>query len=1391
MRKSLVEGHLKVSGTSRSMKNGFLCCSKWAWLLLLAIAMMAPYGVRAQLAGTGAISGTVTDATGAVIPDATVTAIKVETNVATVRITTHAGDYNITPLTPGTYTVIVVAKGFEKYVQKNVTVDALQTVAVNMKLTVGTAQETITITDEPPVLETTSAQLGAVMDNEMYTSLPLLMGASGQPDQRRATDFSYLMPGVQNTYQATSTGANPTDATGGVNGSNPGGGTSEIYIDGINLPEGDGIGDPRYTWTAFGTDSIDQFQVETAGYSSQYAGQGVQNYSIKSGGNKIHGSVYEFIRNTVLDAWAPSSKFPTLTGHTAVPAGGSCSSAALSASTSWCALGGVKPAEIMNEYGIVISGPIIKNKLFLFYNYGQYRNAAGPKPQVQTVPTMSMMGYTASGGTLGYSDFSGYAQAASSKGSNCVFGPQGTSTCYDIYDPGTQTTPNCTGASCQRSLFQGTAGQGVSANGYDVIQTSRLSHASQYYNAFMANMQQVTTANQSAYVNNATIGYASGLSNWYQSGRLDYNQSEKNQVSLIIAFGRQSVAGGYGLSGGAANSLPPPFNTNQFYAPQTNVDILKDTWTINAHLVNQAALAFGRYKSQSKTQDYKPIYSATASGLLNTPPGQPTDKMPGIAFSPAYPSVGSPENEANYSWHGQLQNTYTATDSLQWESGKHNVTFGGQAVYVQFNLWTTTNASPLQYTFNANQTAGYTTGTLQSSSSGASFASYMLGAVGSSSVSLAPEWGARWMSPSIWAQDSYKVTSKLTLNLGLRWDIFGSIHEVHDQWTWLNPKAINLNTGNYGTLAFAGGVAGNGPYTGLHSPSPIFYKSVAPRLGLAYAIDHKTVIRASYDLAYARGNWTAGGGSQKLPSQMGLLPSASAAAGVSNAPSFYWDGTACTVAGGGNGTLAKDGITPCGWTGSTSTPATVIAQEVAAGRMPQGATLANFGTAETALEKNTNNGSPGYFDSYLGSRSPEYINWTFGIQRALTKNISATVTYVGSEGHFISASKAIGARNNELPESMAALAGYNNTGGGAGSCSGLTCTGTNSLLAQKATVAYLAMAAANGFAPPNPYTSTANYYASNAVNQYYQPFPQYSGLSDQTSFVGNENWNALEVSVRARPASGLNFMVNYTWSKSIDDLGTFRVGDNTRLERSISAASQPQNLIGTAVYHLPLGRNHKWGDNFVYRSIVSDWQISGIGLYHSGLPILVLASGCGGSGILNQCMPSVVAGQSGRQNSYNKTASGTAVSWDSNAANYIGKVQYINPAAFTVITQGTTGSSGYTSCTGSATTVCNGQAIGVGSGPASYVPGNASRVAPIKDLWSQSTYNVDLALKRTFPIYRVMKLALEIDMSNVTNHVVLKPPSTTVAAGANSSFGTISGIANYPRDVQASARISW
>ena len=203
--------------------------------------------------------------------------------------------------------------------------------------------------------------------------------------------------------------------------------------------------------------------------------------------------------------------------------------------------------------------------------------------------------------------------------------------------------------------------------------------------------------------------------------------------------------------------------------------------------------------------------------------------------------------------------------------------------------------------------------------------------------------------------------------------------------------------------------------------------------------------------------------------------------------------------------------------------------------------------------------------------------------------MSVSVSYVGSEGHFISASKAIGARNNELPESLAALAGYNVSGSTATPCFTappaprrcwprrqprpiLACAGTAGLHAAQS----LQRSRCHATIPATRCTSTTT-------------FPQFSGVSDTTSFVGNENWNAVELSIRQRPSHGLNFMVNYTYSKSIDDLGTFRVGDNDSPRSLLSTADKPQNLVATVVYLLPVGRGHMWGDNWASRAVASDW----------------------------------------------------------------------------------------------------------------------------------------------------------------------------------------------------------
>src|SRR5438105_4202701 len=211
-------------------------------IVACAATLFCAPNAKAQLTGKGAISGTVMDPTGAVVPDATITITNNATGVKTSTASTSSGNYSVSTLDPGKYTVMVTATGFQSLTQENVQVNALETDTFNPKLTLGSSTETVTVSAAPPPLETSNATLGATMQQEVYSALPLQMGAGGQPDQRRATDFAALMPGVQ----ANETNGNLTTNTGVVNGSGPRGSVSAVYVDGLPFTAVSGEGDPRF-----------------------------------------------------------------------------------------------------------------------------------------------------------------------------------------------------------------------------------------------------------------------------------------------------------------------------------------------------------------------------------------------------------------------------------------------------------------------------------------------------------------------------------------------------------------------------------------------------------------------------------------------------------------------------------------------------------------------------------------------------------------------------------------------------------------------------------------------------------------------------------------------------------------------------------------------------------------------------------------------------------------------------------------------------------------------------------------------------------------------------------------------------------------------------------------
>ena len=301
--------------------------------------------------------------------------------------------------------------------------------------------------------------------------------------------------------------------------------------------------------------------------------------------------------------------------------------------------------------------------------------------------------------------------------------------------------------------------------------------------------------------------------------------------------------------------------------------------------------------------------------------------------------------------------------------------------------------------------------------------------------------------------------------------------------SFFNPNLANPVTGANGALQFAGTGANT---CNCRTPVNNYFKNFGPRIGLAYAVDPKTVIRASYGVMYTHGNAVGGGGSTA-----GL---AGNTLGFSASPSF-----------GVNGQL----LSTMPFTGTDNAFPVLYARLRA---QPQGRLLERATQRPRAIRVRLPRVS--YYDPYLGGRAPQYINWTFGFQRQWTNALTSNITYVGSQGHFLRCRRgnARGYWANQLDPKYLSL----------GSALNLGCGST-------------AACVANGLNCP------ANFTAGQQLNVALRPFP-FSGMTDQFGNVSNANYNALQTQLNMRASHGLTFMASYTWSRSIDDGGTFRSG---------------------------------------------------------------------------------------------------------------------------------------------------------------------------------------------------------------------------------------------------------
>ena len=1270
---------------------------------LVAVAAFCP-AVNAQTGGEAGLQGTVTDASGAAVPNATVTATNNNSGVSTTRQTTGAGLFTISPILPNVYTVTVKAPGYKDFVQQNLHVDALKLTGLNVTLEIGAATEQVTVSAAPPALETTNAQLGAVLENNTYENLPLQM--SGQ--QRDPTAFATLIPGVQPGTRAPIIGG-----TGNY--------LAAVYADGIPLTTINQQGDNRVISNSIPVEAIDQFQVVTSTPAAEYEGAGLINFTLKSGGDKYHGQIADYVRARMFDAWSFASKTATVTNAAGVQ------------------VSAPKPDEHQNEFVVAAGGPIpfTRHKGFIFATYDRYHGRAGINPSFLTVPTLLMR-------QGNFTELT--ANAATYKVGNQVMQYPG-----NIYDP--TSTAACTaahgGAVCRNQFsYNGVA---------NVIPPSMLS-------PIALKMQSYLPApTNSSFTNNFYGGVPTGYDNWEAAGRVDYDLTSKQRLSLVGSYGvRQNVPFTVGANNPpnvAGIVLPLPYTAGGYATIVPVIADIEHAWQISSNITNQFKYGFNRFAQpvNSLTDGISPYQAAADFGITNLPPGQASTELPGATFGTAAPFPsgisGWTSNGASGATQTTVPNTFTLLDNLLIVKGKHSITIGGQIQWLQDNVASQAGHSGVYIVpWSPNSTAPIVNNNITVTQGGFSYASYLLGAAGSSGIAIqsVSETGGRYRDMSPYIQDDWKITSKLTLNLGLRWDYFPPFHEVQDRWSFLNPNLINAATGNMGELQFAGNHGGSGVSCNCRTPVKTYFKNFGPRVGLAYSVTPTTVIRAGFGLAYSLGGGVggragAGNGTGQTGFNVTATSPAETTSGINAGPSYYLNNSAGFQALG----LANTNFGGPKYVLPTPTTPSAATQTLNTGNYVNAAGA--FVTASGVA----------YADPYLSGRAPEFALFNAGIQQALTRSLTLTLNYAGTQSHFLLASGANGRGywTNQLnPAYLLALGGVADS------------TGKAPLLSSTTTPANIAILQSKLPGYKLPYASIVNTAGKTSIAQALVAFPQYSGVTDTWGQnIANLNYNSMQVSLQQALSHGLTLTANYTWSKNLGDDGTFRSGydlpagivsgsnqsyKQNRIDYSLTTNDIPQNVSIFGVWALPYGKGI---ENRFLRGIATGYQVSSIYTYTSGTPFQPTYTGC--------TTPSPTTGTCTLD--INPSFSGSPLINTSKGYRRT-KVPYVSAAAFQAPSLLSTGlSTNYTKI------------------------GNMPRSAPY-GLRNPYYWNADASVQRDFPLAGDrLHLIARVTCINVANHATLSALNAVYSTAPTSSFGQSLGARANPRDFQFSGRITF
>jgi outer membrane receptor protein involved in Fe transport len=713
-------------------------------LLFLALAVpvmfvLTSVRLHAQ-ADTGSIQGTIKDQTGAVIPNAKVILTNEGTNLSLTMTSGADGTYIFAPVRIGTYAVSAEAEGFAKAVQAHVTLNIQQQRVVDLTLKPGALTQTIEVTAAPPVLQTQNASVGQVVTSRAINDLPL--------NGRNFTFLAQLSAGV-NTPEADTRG-NAASGAFSANGLRPG--QNNYLLDGIdnNSNTVDFLNGTNFVVLP-PLDAIQEFKVQTNNYSAQFgrAGAAILNATIKSGTNSLHGAVWEFLRNDKVDA---ADFFENA--------------------------GGIhKGSYRQNQFGFSVGGPIIKNKVFFFGDYEGLRRLQGTV-FTSSVPTMAER-------DSGYTDLSDLIQAGTHSDLLGRTFPRGT-----IFDPATTRAVTSGGVDPVTGLAataNGFVRDPIFATAQNIVGVSDFTTAQWLAllnhlpdgridpNAVKILNVFPTPTTSSLFTNYASAPVLNEHRNAFDT-RVDINKSDRDQIFATFSYvdDPQYIPSPFaGIADGGAFQ-----QGNQTAA--TVLAALSWTRTISATMVNEARIGVNRIGTSR---------SGPVSDQMGIPEKYGIQGIPQVALNGGLPAFGinglSTLGSNAFLPSDEVSQTTQVTDNFTKSYGKHTFKMGMEYQRVKFSTlqppW-----SHGQYNFD-----GVFTRIPSGDADGAGRAQFLLTPTAStvpggisdlggansvfvSNIALTDNGRNYWGG---FFEDDWKVTPKLTLNLGLRWEYFGQTFE--------------------------------------------------------------------------------------------------------------------------------------------------------------------------------------------------------------------------------------------------------------------------------------------------------------------------------------------------------------------------------------------------------------------------------------------------------------------------------------------------------------------------------------------------------------------------------------------------------------------------------------